>query len=239
MTSPGLTVPSPSSLKVAVVEDHADLREVLVAFLGKQSHDVKGFDCADELDEYLANDWVDVLILDLNLPGENGYSIAERLRTAHPDIYIIMLTARTAVEDRVKGYASGADIYLAKPVSPIELGATVGGVARRIHAARAAQAPLTLNISTLMLRGNGKEVALSKADALVLRGLAEAPGRRLEYWRLLELLQAEFSEAGKAALEVRVSRLKRKLLDAGAGKPGIKSLWKEGYVLSAPLVVVN
>ena len=239
MTSSGGAFPSPMTLKVAVVEDHADLREVLVAFLGKQAHDAKGFDCADDLDEHLALDWVDVLILDLNLPGEDGYSIAERLRNAHPDIYIIMLTARTAVEDRVKGYASGADIYLAKPVSPIELGATVAGVARRIQAARAAQSPLTLNISTLMLHGLGREVALSKADALVLRGLAEAPGRRLEYWRLLELLQSDFSEGAKAALEVRVSRLKRKLLDAGAGKPGIKSLWKEGYVLSTPLIVVN
>ncbi len=118
--------PSLITLKVVVVEDQADLREVIVAFLGKQAHDVRGFDCADDLDEHLAKDWVDVLILDLNLPGEDGYSISERLRNAHPDIYIIMLTARTAVEDRVKGYASGADIYLDKPVSPIELQGSPG-----------------------------------------------------------------------------------------------------------------
>jgi len=228
-----------SALKIAVVEDHADLREILVAYLTQLKHDVRGFDCAEDMDEQLASDWVDLMILDINLPGEDGYSIAERLRNAHPDLYIIMLTARAAVEDRIRGYASGADIYLAKPVSPIELGATVSGVARRVHAQRAAQPALQLNFSTLTLYGAGKEFPLSAADALVLKALAEAPGRRLEYWRLLELVHSELDEGGKAALEVRISRLKRKLLDAGAGKPAIKSLWKEGYVLSVPLVVVT
>lgn len=85
-----------SGLKIAVVEDHEDLRNLFVGFLNGQSHDVAGFSCADELDEHLADNAVDLMILDLNLPGEDGFSIAQRFRAVHPDLHIIMLTARTA-----------------------------------------------------------------------------------------------------------------------------------------------
>ena len=121
-----------SSLKIAIVEDHEDLRELFVDFLREQSHDVAGFCSADDLDDHLACQDVDLLILDLNLPGEDGFSIARRLRSVHLGLHIIMVTARTAVEERIKGYASGADLYLSKPVSPAELAAAVGSVARRV-----------------------------------------------------------------------------------------------------------
>ena len=122
---------SPASLKIAIVEDHEDLRVLFIDFLREQSHDVTGFCCAEDLDEHLSGQGVDLLILDLNLPGEDGFSIAQRLHHTHPDMYIIMVTAQTAVEDCIKGYASGADLFLLKPVSPFELRAKVGNVARR------------------------------------------------------------------------------------------------------------
>ena len=178
----------PASLKIAVVEDHEDLRELFVDFLKLQSHDVAGFCCADDLDEHLVGKDVDLLILDLNLPGEDGFSIARRLRHAHPDLHIIMVTARTAVEERIKGYASGADLYLSRPVLPAELGAAVGSVARRVADAADRRTTLMLDTARLVLRSNQAEVALGKGDAMLLKSLAEAPGRKLEYWRLMELL---------------------------------------------------
>ena len=226
-----------ASLKIAVVEDHEDLRELFVDFLKLQSHDVAGFCCADDLDEHLVGKDVDLLILDLNLPGEDGFSIARRLRHAHPDLHIIMVTARTAVEERIKGYASGADLYLSKPVLPAELGAAVGSVARRVADAADRRTTLMLDTARLVLRSNQAEVALGKGDAMLLKSLAEAPGRKLEYWRLMELLDLALDDKGKSSLEVRISRLKKKMAEAGAPDPAIKSLWKEGYQLCAAVQI--
>ena len=227
----------PASLKIAVVEDHEDLRELFVDFLKLQFHDVAGFCCADDLDEHLAGQDVDLLILDLNLPGEDGFSIARRMRHAHPELHIIMVTARTAVEERIKGYASGADLYLSKPLSQAELGAAVGSVARRVADAANRRTTLMLDTVRLVLHGNQAEVALGKADAVLLKSLAEAPGRKLEYWRLMELLDLAPDDKGKSSLEVRIWRLKKKMAEAGAPDPAIKSLWKEGYQLCAPVQI--
>lgn len=221
----------PASLKIAVVEDHTDLRELFVDYLNTQAHDAAGFVCASELDKHLVDQSLDLLILDLNLPGEDGFSIAQRMREAHPDLHIIMLTARTGLADRIKGYASGADLYLSKPVAPAELGAAVSSVARRVQAAVNRQSTLVLDTARLILRGDKAEVSLSKSDELMLKGLAEAPGRKLDYWQLLELIDVQQDDKGKAALEVRISRLKKKMVEAGAPGPAIKSLWKEGYQL--------
>ena len=227
----------PVSLKIAVVEDHTNLRELFVDYLNAQSHDAAGFFSADELDEHLVDKSVDLLILDLNLPGEDGFSIAQRMCEAHPDLHIIMITARTALADRIRGYASGADLYLSKPVAPAELGAAVSSVARRVQAAANRQSTLVLDTARLTLRGDKAEVTLSKSDELMLKGLAEAPGRKLDYWRLLELIDLEPDDKGKSALEVRISRLKKKMVEAGAPDPAIKSLWKEGYQLCLPVQI--
>lgn len=227
--------PMSASLKIAIVEDHDDLRDLFVDFLREQSHDVAGFCCADDLDEHLAGEDVDLLILDLNLPGEDGYSIAQRLRSVHNDLHIIMVTARTAIEERIKGYACGADLYLSKPVSPAELNAAVGSVARRVHDKINWRTTLMLDTVRLLLSSNQAEVAINKMDALLLKSLAEAPGCRLEYWRLMELLNLEQNDKGKRALEVRFSRLKKKMAEAGAPEPSIKSLWKTGYQLCTVL----
>jgi DNA-binding response OmpR family regulator len=225
------------SLKIAVVEDHTNLRELFVDYLNAQAHDAAGFFSADELDEHLVDKSVDLLILDLNLPGEDGFSIAQRMCQAHPDLHIIMITARTALADRIRGYASGADLYLSKPVAPAELGAAVSSVARRVQAAANRQSALVLDTARLTLRGDKAEVTLSKSDELMLKGLAEAPGRKLDYWRLLELIDLEPDDKGKSALEVRISRLKKKMVEAGAPDPAIKSLWKEGYQLCLPVQI--
>jgi DNA-binding response OmpR family regulator len=144
-----------------------------------------------------------------------------------------MVTARTAVEERIKGYASGADLYLSKPVSPAELSAAVGSVARRVRDAANQHTKLMLDTVRLVLHSNQVEVALAKADAVLLKSLIEAPGRKLAYWRLMELLELEPDDKGKSTLEVRISRLKKKLARVGASDPAIKSLWKEGYQLCA------
>jgi len=230
--------PRNACLKIAIVEDHADLRGLFVDFLEEMGHEVAGYGCADDLDDYLADGSVDLLILDLNLPGEDGYSIAQRLRTAHHEMHILMLTARNAVADRILGYVSGADNYLTKPVSPQELAIVVDGIMRRVSGARTLAAQVTLDTARLQLTGPTGLVTITPPDVVLLKNLAEAPGRKLAYWRLQELLHIEPDDSGKAALEVRISRLKKKMHEAGVPDPAIKSLWKEGYQLCSPVQIV-
>jgi DNA-binding response OmpR family regulator len=227
--------PRNSSLKIAIVEDHEDLRELFVDFLTEKGHEVTGFGCADDLDERMAGETVDLLILDLNLPGEDGYSIAQRQRAAHHNMHILMLTARTAVADRIKGYISGADNYLTKPVSPSELAIVVESIMRRVVSARESMLDVSVNTASLQLSGPAGNLTLTPPEVLLLKNLAEAPGCKLSYWRLQELLQIELTDNGKAALEVRISRLKKKMHEVGAAEPAIKSLWKEGYQLCLPV----
>ena len=219
------------ALKIAIVEDHDDLRDLFVEYLSAMGHRVLGFSLAEELDDHLAQQTPDLLILDLNLPSEDGYSISQRIRLVHPGLYILMLTARSAIADRVRGYVNGADIYLTKPVSPDELAVVVDNISRRVRKAAAEVCHLSVNSASLTLSGpNGSQV-LMPAELQLLKGLAEAADRELPYWRLHDLLGIEFDEKGKHVLEVRMARLKKKLHNAGAAQPAIKAVWKEGYRL--------
>lgn len=218
-------------LKIAVVEDHEDLRELFVDFIAGMGHRVFGCSLAEELDEHLGTETPDLIILDLNLPGEDGYSIARRIRAAHPGMYILMLTARAAIADRMRGYVDGADIYLTKPVSPHELAIVVENIERRLAHTLDQGCRLSVNTSSLELRGPISSQVLMPQEFQLLKGLAEAPERQLPYCRLLEILELKLDDKGKHTLEVRISRLKKKLHAVGGDQPAIKSIWKEGYRL--------
>ena len=119
-------------MKIIVVEDHEALREVTVAALQDMGHKVRGVDRAEALDEELPAFRPHLLILDLNLPGEDGVSLARRVRKAHPEIGIIMVTVRNQLGDKLTGYDSGADLYLTKPTSIEELAAAIQALSRRL-----------------------------------------------------------------------------------------------------------
>ncbi len=226
-----------SPLKIVVVEDHDDLREVTVQALIDMGYDVVGVSCAEELDDEAGGFLPDLLVLDLNLPGENGFSLAERMRAAQPDIGIIMVTARNLPIDITRGYTSGADIYLAKPTSLEQLTAAIQALSRRLHPPPSPITTLVLNTVALELQGNQAVVGLSVHDSLLLSSLAKARDHRLETWQLLDLLGKEAEELEKRALAVQIVRLRKKLAEAGAAKPTIKSIRGTGYQLCASLEI--
>ncbi|MGI9211733.1 MAG: response regulator transcription factor [Methylococcaceae bacterium] len=121
-----------SGLNIIVVEDHDDLREITIEALCVLNHRVKGVASAEMLDEVLEKNDTDILVLDLNLPGEDGISLSRRIRAAQPTIGIIMVTVREQIRDRIEGYGSGADLYLTKPTSIEELQAAIKALARRL-----------------------------------------------------------------------------------------------------------
>lgn len=119
-------------MTILVIEDHDALREVTVSALQEMGHKVRGIASAEALNAELEITTPHILILDLNLPGEDGISLAGRLKRMIPELGIIMVTARKELADKVTGYENGADIYLTKPTSLKELAAAVNALSRRI-----------------------------------------------------------------------------------------------------------
>jgi two-component system OmpR family response regulator len=228
----------PKTINVVVVEDNLSLQELMVEHLSANGYRAIGVSCAEELDERLVETKPDILLLDINLPGEDGISIATRLTQAHPNMRIAMLTARVADKDKTIGYGSGADMYLTKPASPDEILAAVASLSRRIAQDNHGAEILLLELAKSQLGGRLGQVRLTTAEALMLKALAEAPNQKLEYWRLLELLNKPATEKAKSALGVAMHRLKLKMVGVGAESPAIKSLFKEGYQLGIPVQII-
>jgi DNA-binding response OmpR family regulator len=225
-----------SALNILVVEDHDDLRDATVAALSFLGHVVLGVASGEALDDELGSFRPNVLVLDLNLPGEDGLSIARRLRQSEPGIGIIMVTARDQSRDVTRGYGSGADIYLTKPTSPEVLGAAVQALARRLLPS-ADSTPVTVNPNTLQLTGPKAVANLSDHECSLLIALATAHDRRLETWQLMEMGGRDITDFNKTALEAQLVRLRKKLEQVGASTPVIKAIRGQGYQLCIAIEV--
>jgi len=177
------------------------------------------------------------VVLDLGLPGEDGLVVAARLRQAHPGLGIIMLTARTALVDRVTGLSQGADSYLCKPVEMSELVAHVGTVLRRCPPA---PAPVAWCYAPrrLCLRGpQGQEMALSSAESLIVHRLALTPGQEVSRRDLVHVLGQSYEHYDERRLEAIVSRLRRKILAAVPEANPLRGLRNRGYVFLDPIEI--
>jgi two-component system, LytTR family, response regulator len=140
-----MTVVEPTTAPhIIVVDDEEDLREPTAAYLSDQGLDVDEANGGRALDKLLADRAPALVVLDVTMPEEDGFSIAKRLRAAHPSVGIIMLTARRDVIDRVVGLEVGADDYMMKPFEPRELLARIRSVLRRLEAAPAAAVPVVV-----------------------------------------------------------------------------------------------
>lgn len=231
-----------SKLRIGIVEDNDDLRESLVEVLRGLGHTAMGFACAEDLDDSPPGHTFELMILDLNLPGEDGLELAVRLKRVQPGLRVIMMTTRTALCDRVRGYDVGADLYLPKPVAEEELLAALRALARHIrtdalNVERSAEAPLLLDARALQLRGPRGIASLNSADVALLSALGHAPGHRLEHWQLIVALGLNLDEAGKPKLAVKITRLRAKLEQVGSPDGALKSLRALGYQLCVPLEI--
>lgn len=235
MVATAMTTPP---LNIVVVEDYQILREQLVLHLQAEGHVVYGVDCGEDLDQLLMNIALDILVLDLNLPLEDGNSIAQRVRKAFPHIGIIMHTVRVRTSDKLEGYDSGADIYITKPASMKEINAAIVSLARRL--ARAVPSSFQLDLKGYrLIAPNGESVSLTASELLTLKQLAIAPNGLLEYDMLLSSVQLSHPEWDNQNLEVHFSRLRKKLAPIVGSNPSIKALRGQGYQLCLPLQILN
>ncbi len=222
-----------TKLDIAVVEDHDDLRGAMADALSSQGHNVTAVVDAESFFELAGKTSLDLVIVDLNLPGEDGLSLTKRLRQVHSTLGIIIVSARGLVQEKTKGYESGADIYLTKPVALQELVAAVGSLAHRV---KAADVTVTgcLRFAQLELVGPaGKTVALPWHEAVLLRTLMLAKDRQVEYWQLIQAMGKNVDVYTKSALELVVVRLRKRMTGVGFETAVITAVRNKGYRLLA------
>jgi two-component system OmpR family response regulator len=220
--------------RILVVDDDADLRRLVGDFLRSHGLDVDVARDAREMDARLAEARYDLIILDLMMPGEDGLSVLRRLR-GDPRPAVIMLSAMGEDTDRIVGLEVGADDYLAKPCNPRELLARVRAVLRRREGPGSA-GPVrrfgawTLDVVARTVRRDGDTaVGLTDAEFRVLNAFLDRPQRVLSRDQLLEHAKGADVDAFDRAIDVTISRLRRKL---GADDP-IRTVRGEGYQFDA------
>ncbi|HAI58755.1 MAG TPA: DNA-binding response regulator [Xanthomonadaceae bacterium] len=226
-----MTVLTPP-FRIVVVEDNDTLRELLVSYLERPGREVFAADTGDGLNALLASQAINLVVLDVNLPYEDGLAIARRLRQSHPAVKIVMLTARVRAVDRTAGYDAGADVYLTKPTNVAELDAVVRNfVARREDTAPAGS--YILNRSARVLTTpQRRQAVLSAAETVVIEQLALAGEAGVEMERLMQALHESSGTAiTRENLAVTVSRLRQKLTDELSTTGLIVTVRHHGYRL--------
>ena len=228
----------PNNNSVILVEDNISLREALEHHLVDAGFLIRGVGDGQELNQELAISKPDVIVLDLNLPQEDGISIAKRVRLTYPSMGIVMLTARVRSIDRHEGYDSGADVYLTKPVNPSELTTVLQNLCRRISPQVDNQV-WSLHLAALQLVSPAKEVIkLTVSEAKLVQELALS-GDLLSMSRLIEVFgDIDLPEpTNKLRIEQVVSRVRRKMDVLLGGQPSIKAVTRLGYKLFVPVVI--
>ncbi len=226
--------------KILVVDDDARLRSLLQRYLEEQGFTVKAVADAEQMDRALSRELYSLMVLDLMLPGEDGLSICNRLRSTGNTIPIIMLTAKGDDADRISGLEAGADDYLPKPFNPRELLARIKAVLRRqvkeLPGAPSQQeevvsfGPFMLDLSTRTLTKNGEAVSLTTGEFAVMKALVQHPREPLTRDKLMNLARGREWSAMERSIDVQVSRLRRLIEDDPSNARYIQTVWGVGYV---------
>jgi len=233
--------PTARADKILILDDDARIRDLLRRYLTQEGFEVVLAEDGKALNRILLRDAVDLIVLDLMMPGEDGLSVCRRLRAANDKTPIIMLTAKGEDVDRIVGLEVGADDYLAKPFNPRELLARIHAVLRRRPVGEVPGAPsseqeivrfgpFTFDLSLRSLQKDGQELPLTTGEFAMLKTLVRHPRQPLSRERLAQLARGREFEPFDRSLDVQISRL-RKLIEADLTSPRyIQTVWGVGYV---------
>jgi two-component system, OmpR family, response regulator len=229
---------------IAVVEDDAEIRDLTLGLLRREGYEAVGCADAEAFDRLAARRRVDLVLLDIMMPGEDGLSVCRRLRTAG-DVAILMVTAKGDDIDRVVGLEIGADDYLPKPYNPRELLARVKAILRRTREVHRAASPPPAEVlgfagwrldaaSRDLTAPDGRPVVLTGGEHDLLMAFLRHPQRVLSRDQLLDWTRGRNAEPFDRAIDVLLSRLRRKLGASLGGEALIKTVRGGGYLFSAP-----
>lgn len=228
------------SAHILIVDDDADIRRLVAEFLGCEGLTVSEAADGAEMDEALARNRPDLVVLDLMLPGEDGLSICRRLRAIDGPA-ILMLTAKSDEIDRVVGLELGADDYLAKPFGPRELLARIRAVLRRVSERPTAPQSRRFAFDRFVIDLDARQLVDEQGEALPLTSgefdlltcFVQRPRRVLSRDQILDRLRGRGAEPFDRTVDMLVSRLRRKLKAASAGGDLISTVRNSGYLFTA------
>jgi len=227
---------------VLVCDDERDVREMLQEYLQRRGFRVVTSGNAEELRDVLEKDKIDLILLDINMPGEDGLTALRNLRSSNP-VPVVMLTAAGEVVDRILGLEMGADDYLGKPVDLRELEARIKAVLRRksepvVHTTDAIKTPKTAQFGKFtldleaakLLDDDGSELPLTAMEFNLLKVFAENKRRVLNRDQILEQAHDRSWDPFDRSIDIRISRLRRKI-EANPQKPLIiRTVRGIGYI---------
>ncbi len=231
-----------ASGNILVVDDDDKLRTLLIRYLSAEGFCVSGVAGGESMDSFLQQNPVDLMVLDLMLPGEDGLSIARRLRSTR-DLPIIILSARGDEVDRIVGLEVGADDYLPKPFNPRELLARIRAVMRRLDHRPAPNesqteeeryrfGEFTLDLQSHSLMRGDEPIELTPGDFALLEAFVSRPNRVMSRDSLIEQLKGYERSPYDRSIDVRVTRLRRKIEPQPEHPQFIRTIWGKGYMFT-------
>ena len=229
-----------SSISVLLVEDNITLRDELSDFLRAEGFKVRVAGDGLEMNRAIERDMPDILILDLNLPFEDGIDITKRIRASLPELGIIILSARVRSSDRKEGFESGADIYLTKPTNPVELVSVIQNLHRRLKPINSQPNWLLDTVKNTVTSPVGAEVKITGSETMLLKELI-LHGRFATHDDLINYVgnPERDEESNKLRIEVLISRLRKKLSPHIDPSLFINVLRGRGYQLKIPIALKN
>jgi two-component system OmpR family response regulator len=228
---------------ILVVDDSREIRDPLVKYLQKSGYRAMGAESAATARKHMRAQAFDLIVLDVMMPGEDGFSFCRSLRETS-DVPVLFLTARGEDVDRIVGIELGADDYVVKPFNPRELLARVGAILRRVNALPPSQqqpaaATIKFDRWTLDTRrrelvgSDGVGVALSSGEYRLLQVLLERPNLTLTRDQLLDLTRGRDATLFDRSIDNAIMRLRRKIEDDPRNPRIIKTVWGGGYIFAS------
>lgn len=221
--------------KVLVLEDEENIRSFVVINLKRAGYTtIEAGTGEDALAALKENPDVKVALLDIMLPGIDGFEVCRRIRAMDNKIGIIMLTARTQEMDKVTGLMTGADDYVTKPFSPAELTARIDALYRRIGGdmmddGEIQQPPFVLNTRKRTLEKNGQRIKLTQVEYAIMKMFMENPGKALSREEILKFVWGENYLGELKIVDVNIRRLRVKIEDEPTSPAFITTIWGYGY----------
>ena len=222
--------------KVLILEDEVSIRSFVVINLKRAGYDVVEAGTGEEALELLkSNPDVGVAILDIMLPGIDGFEVCRSIRATDKKIGIIMLTARSQEMDKITGLMTGADDYMTKPFSPAELTARIDALYRRVgpesggESTEITQGPFVLNTRNRTLEKEGKRIKLTQVEYAIVKLFMQNPGRALSREDILAAVWGRDYDGELKIVDVNIRRLRIKIEDDTANPTYITTVWGFGY----------